>query len=116
MLTNTDATLYRRSYDADIRLDRWERIYLPAVWWFENEQSAVTTNARKTADICTVRIPLKLTENPITVRKDDYLVKGDCEIEMQTAKDLVQKEHFKVSAANLNAFGSNPHIKVTGGV
>lgn len=49
------------------------------------------------------------------MKKDDYLVKGQCSVQMKTAKDLAGTEHFKVSAANYNRYGGNPHIKVTGG-
>lgn len=112
MLTNTDATLYRRAYDPSTRLDGWERVHLPAVWWHEEEQSSVTTNGRKTADVYTVRI----TDLSVQVKKDDYLVRGNCRIPMRTAKDLADTDHFKVSGANYNRFGGNPHIKVTGSV
>ena len=71
MLTNTDATLYHRSYNPATRLDEWERVYIPAVWWYEAEQSSVTTEGRKTADTFMVRIP----DTTVLVKKDDYLVK-----------------------------------------
>ena len=86
------------------------RAYIPALWWYEAEQSSVTTEGRKTADAYTVRIPY-IT---VLVKKDDYLVKGQCSVQMKTAKDLAGTEHFKVSAANYNRYGGNPHIKVTG--
>ena len=111
MLTNTDATLYHRNYNPVTRLDEWECVYIPAVWWHEAEQSSVTTEGRKTADTFTVRIP----DVTVLVKKDDYLVRGQCSVQMKTAKDLTDTEHFKVSAANYNRYGSNPHIKVTGG-
>ena len=46
MLTNTDATLYHRSYNPATRLDEWESTYIPALWWYEAEQSSVTTEDR----------------------------------------------------------------------
>ena len=100
MLTNTDATLYHRRYNPVTRLDEWGCTYIPAIWWYEAEQSSVTTEGRKTADTSTVRIP----DITVLVKKDDYLV-----------KDLAGTEHFKVSAANYNRYGGNPHIRVTGG-
>lgn len=112
MVTNTDATLYRRNYNPSTRLDEWERAYLPAVWWHEAEQSSVTADGRKTADVYTVRIP----DISVQVKKDDYLVRGNCSMRMRTAKDLADTDHFKVSGASYNRFGGNPHIKVTGGV
>ena len=111
MLTNTDATLYHRHYNPETRLDEWGCTYIPALWWHEAEQSSVTTEGRKTADAYTVRIP----DITVLVKKDDYLVRGQCSIQMKTAKDLTGTEYFKVSAANYNRYGGNPHIKVTGG-
>lgn len=111
MLTNTDATLYHRRYNPVTRLDEWDSTYIPALWWYEAEQSSVTTEGRKTTDTFTVRIP----DTTVLVKKDDYLVKGQCSVQMKTAKDLAGTEHFKVSAANYNRYGGNPHIKVTGG-
>ena len=110
MLTNADATIYRRKYNPSTRLDEWEREYLPAVWWHESEQSSITTEGRKTADVYTVRI----SDITVQVKKDDYLVRGDCSIQIQTAKDLAGTDHFKVSSANYNRFGGSPHIKVGG--
>lgn len=110
MLTNTDATLYSRKYDPSTRLDAWERIYLPAVWWHKAEQSSVTTDGLKKADAYTIRIP----GTDVEVKKDDYIVLGDCLVKMQTVKDLEGLEHCKVTAANYNRFGSTPHIKVGG--
>ena len=43
MLTNTDAPLYHRRYNPVTRLDEWESTYIPALWWYEAEQSSVTT-------------------------------------------------------------------------
>lgn len=110
MLTNTDATLYSRKYDPQSRLDAWERIYLPEVWWHKSEQSSVTTDGLKTADVYTVRIP----DTSVEVKKDDFIVKGNCLVKMRTVKDLEGTEYCKVTSANYNRFGGSPHIKVGG--
>lgn len=47
-------------------------------------------------------------------QKDDYLVKGDCKVDMQTIKDLDGLDKTRVTSANYNTFGGNPHIKVVG--
>ena len=49
-----------------------------------------------------------------SVKRDDYIVKGECDVEMHTVKDLNGYEKLKVTAANYNTFGSNPHIKIKG--
>lgn len=110
MLTNTDITIYNRTYDPKTRLDTWKRVYVPEVWWFKKEQSSITTDGRKNADVYTIRIP----DTSVEVKKDDYLVKGDCQIAMQTIKDLDGLEKTRATSVNYNTFGSNPHIKVVG--
>lgn len=73
-------------------------------------QSAVTTEGLKSADVLSVRIP----DTTVVIKKDDYIVKGGCTAEMRTIKDLESYEYYKVTKANYNTFGDNPHIKVVG--
>lgn len=110
MITNTDCTLYKRIRENPNDGDAWERIHIPGVWWFENTQSAITTNGLKSADVLTVRI----WDTSVQVKKGDYLVKGNCSVSMNTVKDLSGYEYFCVTGANYNIFGDNPHIKVVG--
>ena len=110
MLTNTDATLYKRIYEKETRLYSWERQYLPAVWWYEQMKSVINTDGIQNTNAITVRIP----DTCVAIKKGDYLVKGNCCIEMSTIKDLEGENGFKVISANYNTFGRNPHIKVGG--
>ena len=64
----------------------------------------------KQADTYTVRIP----DTSVEIKKDDYLVKGDCKVDMQTIKDLDGLDKTRITSANYNTFGGNPHIKVVG--
>lgn len=109
-LINSDCTIYSRSIHPLTGHSSWERQYVPACWWFVETKSTITTEGLKSADVLKVRI-YDLTAK---VKKDDCIVKGDCPIEMETVKDLAGYEYFKVTTANYNAFGGNPHIKVVG--
>lgn len=106
MLTNADCTIYRRIRDGDN--DTWKKQYIPQCWWFIEAKSSVTTNGLKSADVLTVRIP----DLSVSIKKGDYLVKGNCPIAINTVKDLKEYDYFLVTTANYNRFGSNPHIKV----
>lgn len=108
MLTNTDATLYRRIFDPKKRTDKWERVYIPAVWWFDSEESSLDSDGMHRMDKTTVRIP----DVSVVIRKEDYLVKGNSEAEIATPQDLRGRDYRKVMSANYNRFGDNPHIKV----
>lgn len=110
MLTNTDITIYNREYDPETRLDSWKRVYVPEAWWYKNEKASITTNGLKSADVYTIRIP----DTSIVLKKDDYIVKGNCNVAMETVKDLDGLEKTRVTSVNYNTFGSNPHIKAVG--
>lgn len=110
MLTNTDITIYHREYDPKTRLDSWVRVYVPKAWWHKNEKSSVTTEGVKQADVYTIRIP----DTSVVLKKDDYVVKGNCDVAMETVKDLDGLERTKITSVNYNTFGGNPHIKVVG--
>lgn len=110
MLTNTDITIYNREHDPETRLDSWKRVYVPEAWWYKNEKASITTNGLKSADVYTIRIP----DTSIVLKKDDYIVKGNCNVAMETVKDLDGLEKTRVTSVNYNTFGSNPHIKAVG--
>ena len=112
MLSNTDITIYNRMYDSSSGVDQWRRVYIPSAWWHKSEKSSITTEGLNMADVYTVRIPDK--SGVIELKKDDYVVKGNCVIKMKTVKDLNGMEKFRVSSANHNLFGGNPHIKAVG--
>lgn len=110
MITNTDITIFKRQYDSEIGQDTWSAEYVPEAWWFRDNKASVTTDGLKTADVITVRIP----DMTVSVKRDDYIVKGSCDIEMHNVKDLDGYEKIKVTSANYNTFGGNPHIKIKG--
>lgn len=110
MLTNTDVTIYSRKYDKASRLDKWIRTYIPEAWWFKEEKSTLTPEGRINADVYTIRIP----GTGAIIKKDDYIVRGNCNIKIETVKDLENVEKVRVTSVNYNDFGDNPHIKVVG--
>ena len=110
MLTNSDCTIYSRKASPSSGYDEWETQYVSECWWYENTKSSITSNGLKSADVLTVRIPNLL----VSVKKGDVIVKGPCDIDMKTVKDLAGIAYFKVTGANYNTFSRNPHIKVVG--
>ncbi len=110
MLTNTDITIYNREYDNVSRLDKWKRVYVPEAWWYKQGKSSITTEGLKNADVYTIRIP----DTSVKLKKDDYVVKGNCDVKIQTIKDLDGVEKTRITSVNCNIFGNNPHIKAVG--
>ena len=110
MLTNTDITIYNREYDSESGFDTWKRVYVPEAWWYKNEKASITTDGLKQADVYTIRIP----DTSVVLKKDDYIVKGNCDVAMETVKDLGGLEKTRITSVNYNTFGGNPHIKAVG--
>lgn len=110
MIINTGITIYHREHGQGDQLDVWTRVYLPEAWWFESQKSSVTNDGLQVADVTTIRIP----DTSATVKKDDYIVKGNCDAAMGTVKDLGGFQKVRVTASNYNMFGGNPHIRVVG--
>lgn len=102
MLTNSDCTIFHRTEDG------FEKQYVPECWWFENTKSSITTEGLKAADVVTVRIP----DVNMYVQQGDIIVKGWCDIEAKTLRDLEAVRYFKVTSSNYNIFGEEMHIKV----
>ena len=109
MLTNSDCTIYSRVRGDDGE-HTWNKQYVPECWWFEDTQSSITTEGLASADVLTVRI----ADLSVVVKKGDFIVKGNCPVDMQTVKDLADYDYFKVTKANYNTFGDSPHIRVVG--
>lgn len=110
MLTNTDITIYHREYDSSVGFDTWKRAYVPEAWWYKNEKASITTEGLKRADVYTIRI----SDTSVVLKKDDYIVKGNCDVVMETVKDLEGLEKTRITSVNYNTFGGNPHIKAVG--
>ena len=107
MLDNASCTIYHRIRN-DAGHDTWQKVYVPKCWWFCDTKSSVTDNGTKTGDILYVRI----FDMSIPASKEDVIVKGYCPVDMTTLKDLSGYRYFKITSANHNDFGGNPHIKV----
>lgn len=57
-------------------------------------------------------LTVRIFDLSVSVGIGDYIVKGECPVDMVTVKDLKQYEYFKVTLANYNDFGDNRHIRV----
>lgn len=73
-------------------------------------KSTVTSEGLQVADAYTIRIP----DVSVEIKKDDYLIKGNCEKKIENVKDFPDWEKCRVVGANYNRSGDNPHVKVAG--
>ena len=108
MLNNASCTIYHRTFSPSDGNDVFERIYVPQCWWYLQNKSVISNGGMSESSVLTVRI----SNMEVEVKKGDYIVKGECPVEMVTVKDLKEHDHYKVTMANYNEFGDAPHIKV----
>lgn len=95
MLTNADATLYHKTYDAALRTDVWTRTAWPGVNWHGGQAVAVGRDGLSTADVYRVRI---CTGGPLAAAPGDILCRGLCgEADPQAARRAAA-ESFVVTA------------------
>ena len=107
-LINASCTIYHRTSSPSDGNDVFEKIYVPECWWFLKRKSNLTNGGMEDNNELTVRI----FDLSVSVGIGDYIVKGECPVDMVTVKDLKQYEYFKVTLANYNDFGDNRHIRV----
>lgn len=58
------------------------------------------------------KLTVRIFDLNVSVGIGDYIVKGECPVNMVTVKDLKPYEYFKVTLSNYNDFGENRHIRV----
>lgn len=133
MITNADITIYNRKYNKETRLDEWHRTVICGVHFYVDNKVAVRESGLKSADVFKIRIPedaecekLYLSENEYvnaedtsnswTLQKDDYVVRGICEAEIEKPADLkeVHMQYCKITSWSDNRFGGQPHWRIGG--
>lgn len=57
---------------------------------------------------------VRITDLNVLVNIGDYIVVGEGPESIESVKDLTGYAFFKVTGANYNRTGHNPHIKVVG--
>lgn len=112
MLTNNSVTIYHRISGDES--DTWERCFVPDVWLFNAVKSTITTEGSKVQTNITNSYTLRITDLSVIIAVDDYVVVGEGPENVETVKDFEGYEYFRVSYANYNNHGANPHIKVVG--
>lgn len=105
MIGNTDITIFHR-----VNNQFTNPQHVDGCWWFAKHKSTPTTSGLISADETTIRI----WDMDVKVSKDDYIVKGCRKNPIDSVKDLHGLDYIKVTGANYNSFGGNPHVKVVG--
>lgn len=93
MITESDITLYKRSFDKSTRLDRWVRVQIQNVHWEESKGINIEKTGLENADKIKVFIPFTSLVGALTsdINPGDYVVKGLIEDEIGSTSELERK-------------------------
>ena len=115
MLTNTNMTLYHKSFDIESRQEKWTRKLIEKVWWFGGKGTNTQMGYENANDV-QVRIPYDENENLHVTEFSigDIICKGDTQKDITTQSDLNEVEFYNITEINNNTFGNNAHIHLGG--
>lgn len=132
MIANADITIYNRRYDKTTRLDTWHRTIIKGVHFYVDNKVSVGDGGLNSADVYKIRIPedAECAKSYIpeeeyenvdeafywTLREDDLVVHGVCDIDIQKPADLkaLSKRYCKITSWSDNRFGGLPHWRIGG--
>ena len=113
MISNSDLTIYHKSFNEVSGLDEWVRYNYSNVWIFDSIDARVSegyTNQNRVE----VRVPLTENVDISNFSLGDIIVKGNLSIDINMQKDLEGYQKFNIVGINNNNFGKRPHIHITG--
>jgi len=141
MITNTEVTVYHKTFNSTTRLEEWVKYNYKHCWWFDTKGTNVNLGY-ETSNTVDIRIPYDI--NPSldidNFSIGDMICKGridaDAEailnqekLDVNLQKTYVTDEtlhvgnrsslkgiveHFNITSINDNTFGSQPHIHLGG--
>lgn len=133
MITNCDITIYNHKFNKGTRLDEWHRTIIRGVHFFVDNKVVLGDAGINSANVYKIRIPEDaccesqyVTEDEYenmdnvfgiwTLQNDDYIVLGECSLNIQKPSDLKQakKRYCKITSWSDNRFGSLPHWRIGG--
>lgn len=115
MITNGSLTIYHKSFDDNLRLEKWIRYNYQEAWFFGGK-GAVENKGYDQANNVQVRIPY--SQNSGLDIEDfsigDIIVKGTLSTDINTQQDLDGYDIYNITSLKNNDFGNNPHIHIGG--
>lgn len=107
MYTNSDMTIYSKTYNQDTRIDEWVRHEIKNVFWDNCKGANVKKSGMDTADSVTVFIPL--SSSSIEPKIGDYIVKGIVKEEFTKITELSKKysDSHVITKVDRKDFGSS---------
>lgn len=114
MITNSDVTIYHKTFNKQERVEEWERYNYENVWWFGSHKAGINKGYENANDV-DVRISYDTHNIDITnFSMGDILVKGNLDIDIESQQDLKNYDVYVITLINDNNFGTRPHLRLGG--
>lgn len=133
MIINADITIYNRKTNKETHFDEWKRTVIKGVHYFVDNKVTVGEKGLFSADVHKIRIPgdiesanqylpaseylqVEDREKYWTIRNDDIVVRGVCNIDIEKPADLKAQgiEYCKIVSWSDNRRGMTPHWRIGG--
>lgn len=110
MITNSDITIYHKTFNKQKKIEEWERYNFNNVWWFGNHNAGINKGYEEAND---VDVRIFYDTHNVDLSKfsiGDIIVKGNLNIDISTQQDLKNYDIFNITLINDNNFGTKPHL------
>lgn len=114
MITNSSLTVYHKTFDKELRLEKWKRYVYDNVWFFGGKGASRNKGFQDANDV-DIRIPYDKNEIDMSnIKIGDILVQGTIDKEINTQQDLSDYDIYNITSINNNNFGNNSHLHLGG--
>lgn len=133
MITNTSLTIYNSKFDASSNTHVWTKTIIEKANWYESLGSSRDSGGTDLNKTIKVRIPdngsngdgyvdesqyesMNDVSGVWTLKNDDFLVKGVCDLVISSPKDLFASgvHTCRINSWSDNRRGKSPHWRVGG--
>ena len=113
MISNSDVTIYHKTFSVTTRLEQWTRYNYSNIWFFGSEGASVD-KGYDDANAVEIRIPITDGVDIEHFSIGDIIVQGSLTTDITKQQDLKNYQTFNITRINNNTFGSRPHIHISG--
>lgn len=113
MITNTELTVYHKTFNQTTRLEEWTRYNYSKVWWFGGKGANINKGYENANDV-DVRIPYNLNQDAdiANFAIGDIIYKGKLETDITSENQVPGR--YNITSITNNTVGSEPHIHIGG--
>lgn len=113
MISNSNVTIYHKTFNKTSRLEEWTRYNYSNIWFFGGK-SATVNKGYDPNNRVEIRIPLTESIDTSNFSIGDIIVKGTLDIDINTQQDLKSYDVYNITSIKINGFGRSPHLHIGG--